>query len=218
MNLRSSYQGVSQYTIDHDDMFPMFARRQILGAFENGGTSLSYFYQSIHWPMVVRPYLSDMPLDEVQVCPGGPLYKATFGSSAYTEYLRQYPPTFTLPSDYWLSYTLFTAPEMWRPDGNVFDESQLRPIRIAEVTYPSGKGAMVEPTAYHLSRSRFSAPTLIAEHRLQGPYAIAFVDGHVRANQLDALSPGVRGNGLLAKYAMAPVLSTVDGARGRDRQ
>lgn len=216
INLRSAYQAVTLYTADYDDSFPMFARRRVLDAFENGGVRLAYFYQSIHWPMVVRPYLSDRPLDEAQVCPGGPLYEATFGSGMYVEYMAQYPPTSTLPSDYWMSYTMFTAPEMWRPDGDVFDESRLRPVRVAEVTHPSGKGAMVEPRAYHLSRSRFSAPSLIAEERRQGPYTIAFVDGRIEARRLDALVPGVTGNGSLAKYAMAPVLSTVDGARGTD--
>lgn len=109
-NIRSCSQALTCYARDHDDSLPMFAERRLLDAFTNGGYTLSYFYQSIHWPMVVRDYLTDRPLDEAQLCPSGPAFRTAFaGSGSYTTYLSDYPASYTQPSDYWLGYTMFTA-------------------------------------------------------------------------------------------------------------
>lgn len=216
-NIRSCSQALTCYARDHDDSLPMFAERRLLDAFTNGGYTLSYFYQSIHWSMVVRDYLTDRPLDEAQLCPSGPAFRTAFaGSGSYTTYLSDYPASYTQPSDYWLGYTMFTAPDMWMPGGPIDNERLLRPVRFSEILFPSLKGVLVEPRTWHIADRRGEHPSLIDGSGAQGPFAIAFADGSVASLRRSSLVPGYEDNGILPQYA-APVLATPFGARGRDR-
>ncbi len=216
-NIRFCTQAMANYAGGNDDSLPMFAERRLLDAFSNGGFSLSYFYQSIHWPMVVRDYLTDRPLDEVQLCPGSPVIKSAFGGGgSYTTFLSDYPPSYTQPSDYWLSYTMFTSPEMWMPGGRIENERLLRAVRLSEIQFPSAKGVLVEPRAWHIIDRRGGHPSLIDDGRADGPFVIAFADGSVSSVKRSSLIPGYGDNGIMPEYAVA-VLATQAGARGRDR-
>ncbi len=215
-NMRECLLAINSYSLDNGDMFPMFAERQPQDAFSNGGFLLPYFLQRIHWPLVVRPYLTDQRLAEVQLCPNSPAAREAFsGDGSYNDYLEQYPSSYTQPSEYWLSYTLFTAPEMWQKGGRVDDESLLRAVRISEVFFPSEKGALVEARAYHLPQRNGKPPEIVGKSPSEGPFVIGFADGHVKSLQYSTLTPGFSENGINPRSA-APVVATPDGAQGRD--
>lgn len=215
--MRECLLAINNYSLNNDDAFPMFAERQLQDAFSNGGFLLPYFLQRIHWPLAVRPYLTDQRLTEVQLCPNSPVAREAFsGSGSYSDYLDQYPSSYTQPSDYWLSYTLFTAPEMWQKGGRVDDESLLRAVRVSEIFFPSEKGALVEARAYHLPQLiTGKPPEIVGESPNEGPFVIGFTDGHVKSPRYSTLMPGFSENGI-DPYFAAPVIATPDGARGRD--
>lgn len=166
-NVRTCLQAMAMYNVDFDDAFPMFARASYDDAFTNGGTSLGYYYQSLHWPMVLRQYVTDRPLERSQLCSRSPTRSDAFaGEGSYVEYLAQYPAEYVQPSEYRLSYTLFTDPAIWRPGGDVRDETLFRAVRASELVYPSQKGVLIEQSAYHLGSD---APSIIGDRPHPGP-------------------------------------------------
>jgi len=206
---RSCYQAVLLYLNDSDGMYPMFAKRDLRNGLDLDGFPSPYFYQTMHWPKVVRPYMNDQQLEETQICPGSDEYKEAFRGDLEA-YLKQYSPTYTLPSDYWLSWTLFSDPKYWQPGTDRKNPALLRGVRQAEVLFPSDKGAMVEARVYHLSR--VDEPNLVPslEHNPpdNGPYPTIFVDGHLQIYRLSEMQPGYKKS--------PPILGTLNGVRGRD--
>ncbi|MEM1184510.1 MAG: hypothetical protein AAGI53_05860 [Planctomycetota bacterium] len=114
-------------------------------------------------------------------------------------------------------------PARWTPQADVRDTSLFRGVRGSEVVFPSSKGILVEWTSFH-ERRGISAHDAQLEPSLelgnpqaaQTPRHVTFGDGSA-ASVRDGpdLFPGVvPGSDEPGK----PVLSTLDGIRGRDRR
>src|SRR5690606_11452171 len=101
------------------------------------------------------------------------------------------------------------------PGADLLDVRSLRAVSVSEVQFPSAKGMLVEPRAFHLRGSPYGAASEISifgdsPHRLA--FSTAFVDQHVETLPFrDMAAPVVQELG-----ETAPILSTKEGSRGRD--
>lgn len=217
-NLRSCQQLFFLYSADYRDSWPFFARRRLADAFENGGYSLEYTMQALHWPMALRGYTGGRPLEPVQVCPYGPVAQAAFGAAGdYVQYVGTLPEGYVHTSDYWMSYALVTDPRAW-VQGGALTTPFLRPVRVSEAAFPSEKGMVIEPRAYHLGGDAVGFASAISIFRPEGQgnaYNIGFIDGHATARPVRGLVPGVPVAGVVPGET-APVLSTPGGILGVD--
>lgn len=209
-------QSFTLYSNDMRDCYPMFAERRIADAFTNGGIALDYYAQSGHWPLAVRSYLGERALEQAWICPGGPTYRAVFRGYS-PGFMSQYPPGYTHPSSYWMSFGAISDPKAWGRRGSPGDPTLLRAVRVHEVEAPASKGILLEAVAYHLGDgSDFDASLKIWEPAgSRHAFLIGFADGHVRAVPHRDLTPGWRSDEQTG-YARSPVLATPDGVLGRD--
>jgi hypothetical protein len=217
-NLRGCQQLFFLYSADYRDSWPFFARRQLADAFENGGYSLEYTLQALHWPMALRGYTGGRPLEPVQVCPYGPAAQAAFRPGGdYVMYVGGLPNGYIHTSDYWMSYSLFTDPRAW-VQGGALTTPDLHPVRVSAAAFPADKGMLIEPRAYHLGGDAVGFASAISIFRPEGQgnaYNIGFIDGHGATLPVRGLVPGVSVAGVLPGET-APVLSTPGGILGVD--
>lgn len=208
-NCRSSAQILQLYASDFKNIYPYLAqRRQFEDAFING-VSLRYDTQVFHWPAAARMYLRAATPDPVQICPS---LLAELRSAGQLPADTQYSE----PSSYWMSYSTIASPAVWRspPPAHITDE--LRAVRSDEVLFPSLKGLLVEVRVLHARGSALAPPSLLTtpDDRSLPPLVVALSDGAARqtarANLTDPWPSPPPG------WYRAPVLSTLDGASGRD--
>ena len=99
------------------------------------------------------------------------------------------------PSDFYFGQSFMAGPEYWRA-GAKQSRSMWRAVGVGEVLVPSKKALIHDP--------------------LEGPSgaSVCFVDGHVANHVLRMASAGVPNS--LDGQINRPLLTTVDGVRGRD--
>lgn len=202
------------YTVDARDMFPMFASPAADPAFENGGIGLPYSYQAMHWPIAAGAYLGPGVIRPAQLCPGSPVYRACFRDGD-ADYLTSYPPSYVHTAEYWFSYTLFSDPTMWLASGPGDIPRLRRSVGVPEVLFPSAKGMLIEPWAFHAAPGADSTNdriSLFAPDGLSIGRSVARVDGSTGQVRADELVPGRDPSGTPGP----PVMNTPDGCRGTD--
>ncbi len=217
-NERSCSMAVLAYSGDYKDSFPCFAKRQYSAAIDNGGLLLDYFQQSRHWPLALRGYIGDAPLAQVQLCPA--MFRAI--SPGFPEWFASFPKDYIQPSDYEMGFGFFSDPGMWKtgvPQPLITDSTLLRPVRVDEVTFPSGKGLLIEATSWHQLKNwrldEIYQSSIERPEGAQASYPIHAVDGSGKYRNYSMLTPGWLQNQPGLTWAPA-VLRTSDGARGRD--
>ncbi|MCC6661050.1 MAG: prepilin-type N-terminal cleavage/methylation domain-containing protein [Phycisphaerales bacterium] len=219
-HLRTCGQAFEAYTADYSQCLPFFARRTAGAAFSNGGIPIGYTLQTLHWPVALRGYLSENQAEPARLCPANPLARELFGAGGgYEEFFSTLSSSYMLPADYWMTYAAITDPSTWRPGGDINDPRFYRPVFVSEVVFPSRKGLLLEPRAFHLGGEAFDRGTatvsIFYELGWDKPYHVSFADGHCENVRYSDLTPGFGGNGLGSMRA-APVLATPDGVRGVD--
>ncbi|CAG0995990.1 hypothetical protein PHYC_02565 [Phycisphaerales bacterium] len=220
VNARSCTGAIATYQADFKDCFPYFAQPVTgPGAFRNGSYDLEYLLQVLHWPIALRGYSNGQEIDQTHLCPSSPLAREAFGAGRYLEIVAGNGPGYVFPSDYWLSYATITDPRLWSADGDVLDVDEFRPVRGTEVAFPSSKGLMVEPRAYHLDGpnpdgNAQSISMFYVEGRTKA-FTVSFCDGHTATTPFASLSPGVAPLNFNPAGAV-PVLATPGGVLGRD--
>lgn len=205
-NIRSSGAAIQMYLGTYRDTFPYLAReRRLRNAFVNPPLELDYVSQSGYWPMAAGAMLSVPRAAPETMCPKamepGPMMAF---------------PTFVPFSSYGMSYGLFSDASLWRVPSASSSEATLRPVRLVEVRFPAEKGLLIETLAWHAVRGG-TLPTVLDEERAaDARFSVAFVDGSAGGSRRGELRPG--GPTPEREWRRpAPVLTTVDGAAGRDR-
>lgn len=211
--MRTCSQAISDYTLDHRGAYPYFADINNRPAFVNGGYGLEFEYQSIHWPMVMEGRIGPVRFSEARYCPD-----ALILDESLEDISDMHPASYVHPSNYHLGEGFFTDPRLWRADADPLDTALYRPVRAAEVTFPSGKGLLAEVVPYHrLDQSTHVGNRAdgfsLRDPGANGRFNIAFADGSTRGVRMADLAPGITpGTG----EPNVPVLNTQHGAHGID--
>ena len=213
-NLRSCTGAIDSYTIDFGDRFPYFADSTSDPAFENGGYGMSFLWQSLHWPMVMDGRLGAVRFSDVRFCPADVILEEPADVIA-----DSYPASYVYPGDYWLGEGFFTDPRLWRADADPLDPTLYHPVSVAQVTFPSQKGLLIELFPYHRLdpgmqiADRGRAYSLRTNLDASGRFHVSFVDGSVRSIDREALANGIDPG---TNEPQPPVMTTRDGVHGLD--
>lgn len=209
-NLRSHVSVFSAYANDWDDQFPYFTHPHAdwtVLRIQQRGTALRTRYFSAHavWNYALGEDYYD-----------GNIYHSSFYPPDYPQGTTS--ATRTGPTQYHYSCSFLADPSFWRFLGRT-SRSQLRPMRITDVTYTSRKALFVAHYPYHL---KFQNERVI--WRKPGVFTeVGFVDGSARAVGLPDLLPGFDQGDRARFLPHQPHvgdfpfgLHTVEGVRGRD--
>jgi len=212
VHARTCGQAMMTYAGDYRDRFPMFASPTADPAFRNGGLGLPYFLQSAQWPLVARSYLGGARLNPAQVCPADGTSVLAFKQGGLAEVLDTYPDSYVFPAGYQMMMGAISDPTLWQAEGvQGGDKSKRRAVRITEVSFPSQKGMLFEVRADHDRVKDRSVSSYDPDGA--GSHAVTFTDGSVFHRRQDQLKPGCVN---LSGGQNPPVITTPDGARGRD--
>ncbi len=202
------------YTADYKDEFPIQGEFRLLRSFNTSAYGeQDYYMQSVMWSIPANAYLG-----------GGGASPSRFCAAPWVQRMvrddfpSHYPEGAVLASDFWMSYAMITDPAAWCEGGDITDPKYFRAVRLAEVSFPSQKGLLIEAHAWHLGldsseggppRARVS----IFRAAPASPFEVATADGACRVNQFSDLIPGWS-FGTFGPERV--VLSTPGGVRGID--
>jgi len=213
-NCRNCATMILTYAGDYSDYFPHFAEHRTYNAFTNGGIGCPYFAQAVHWPLALRGYLNPQPMqvEPIQLCPGNTM----LSQRGYDDLTGQYPRGYVFPSDYHLASGAMSDPTLWSDEGDLYDVSKYRAVKVAEAEYPSQKGMLIETIPRHIDEAptgRYPDNWIYSSDAPRYAYTTTFVDGHSGSVPfLKFLAPSKPRN----LPNPAPVISTFQGILGRD--
>lgn len=192
-NQRESMRVVEQYAADHDDAFP--------NAGDDGGVTASWVWdgkkhQLDYWaqPEYWGWYVQSLGYDGyVSMGPDA-------APGAYADREDCMSCGLGVRSLHVLSPTVLAEPEQF-VDGAEIDRMLTGAARLQDVSFPASKGVLTQ--MYFRPKAGEEAP----------PWLIHFADGHGANVYERDLLPGVR---LGIPFGGLPVMTTVDGVRGRD--
>lgn len=197
---RELCQSLVAYGADHRDSFPYMAATPgdpfseiVVNGFRLPHPEGYFRNQAWHWASLVLPKYFDAPRDAIE-------------SRETHRVLRDvlhYPET-VIRSHYFVSYTIFAAPEYWR-DGATTDLGFLRATRWTEVAFPSQKGLTLDVSIGALAND------MLARDRCYSGLA----DGSARIFSFSGVDP-TRVSYPALIPGSRPVMSTTNGLRGID--
>jgi hypothetical protein len=201
-NLRQHMAIVSMYVGDYREQFPYLtdphATFSVIRC-ESAGVAVrsSYFLGTAHYW-------------HVGLADG--YYNGQWRSPSFRSPLE--PPEIVAGS-YILSCTTVAAPEYYTPEERLEPPAQLRPVRMAEVVFPSLKGIITDGSCHRVNDGSYNRETV--------HFQAALADGAARAfRAAEHLGPQMHsGDGPYMRFGphwpwFVPMTHTLHGVRGRD--
>lgn len=211
-NCNTCTKAIMLYAGDSRDAFPYLASHARLeDAFEVGSLTLPYRAQAFHWPRVGGLYLGEPALGPAARCP------STWARMSDRSRAAPVSADDVASTDYWLSYALFTRPELWenpRADPPV----GLGGAFLYDVQHPSAKCMLVEIIPWHtqtsaIQRDPWTESVFYAPPTGSAAFVLSLVDGSAAVRPIRDLAPPAA---TPTGWAAAPALCTPGGSRGRD--
>lgn len=211
-NCNTSTKAILLYAGDSRDAFPYLATHARLeDAFAIGSLALPYRAQAFHWPRVGGRYLGEPALGPAARCP------STWARMSERSRAVPVSPDDVASTDYWLSYALFTRPELWehpRTEPSI----GLGGAFLYDVQHPSAKCMLVEIIPWHtqtaaVQRDPWTESIFYASPGGASKVTLSLVDGSAAVRPIRDLAPPAA---TPPGWAAAPALCTPGGSRGRD--